>query len=101
MDPQELMRDGEVNHPSVEPSGLTIVREIAPHATLQEDNAWGRSDWGADARGERELWLYAEWVIAERKESNLRSWSLANRDAVSQYRGFSLGVASGKSAGSR
>jgi hypothetical protein len=101
MAPQELMRDGEVNRPSVEPSGLTSAREIAPHATSQEDKAWGRSDWGGDARGERELWRYAEWVIAERKESNLRSWSLENRDAVSQHRGLSSGVASGKSAGSR
>jgi hypothetical protein len=54
------MRDGEVNRPSVEPSGLTSAREIAPHATSQEDKAWGRSDWGADARGGRELWQYAE-----------------------------------------
>jgi hypothetical protein len=52
------MRDGEVNRPSVEPSGLTSARVIAPHATSQEDKAWGRSDWGADARGE--LWHYAE-----------------------------------------
>jgi hypothetical protein len=55
MAPQELMRDGEVNRPSVEPSDLTSGREIAPHATSQEDKAWGRSDWGADARGGREL----------------------------------------------
>jgi hypothetical protein len=95
------MRDGEVNRPSVELSGLTNTREIVPHATSQEDKAWERSDWGADVRGERELWRYAEGVIAERKESNLRSWSLANRDAVSQHRGLSSGVASGKSAGSR
>jgi hypothetical protein len=47
------MRDGEVNRPSVEPSSLTIVREIAPHATSQEDKAWGRSDWG-QTRGEKE-----------------------------------------------
>jgi hypothetical protein len=90
-----------VNHPSVEPSCLTSAREIAPHATSQEDKAWGEKQLGADARGERELWLYAEWVIAERKESNLRSWSLENRDVVSQHRGLSSGVASGKSAGSR
>ena len=55
---------------------------------------------GDDVRGKREIWQYAEWVIAERKESNLRSWSLANRDAVSQHRGLSSGVASGKSVGS-
>ena len=53
MDPQELMRDGEVNHPSVEPSGLTSVRKIVPHATSQEDKVWGRSDWG-QTRGEEE-----------------------------------------------
>ena len=56
---------------------------------------------GVDARGGREIWLYAEWVIAERKESNLFSWSLANRDAVSQHRGLSLEVASGKSVRGR
>ena len=58
MDPQKLMRDGEVNRPSVEPSDMTSVREIAPHATSQEDKAWGRSDWGENARGE--LWKYVE-----------------------------------------
>jgi hypothetical protein len=52
MAPQELMRDGEVNRPSVEPSGLTDAREIAPHATSQEDKAWGRSNWGGTTRGE-------------------------------------------------
>jgi hypothetical protein len=51
MAPQELMRDGEVNCPSVEPLGLTNVREIAPHTTSQEDKVWGRSDWG-QTRGE-------------------------------------------------
>ena len=39
MSPQELMRDGEVNRPSIEPLGLTSAREIAPHATSQEDKA--------------------------------------------------------------
>ena len=39
---------------------------------------------GADAR--RELWNYAE-----RKDCNLRSWSLENGDAVSHHRGLSLG----------
>jgi hypothetical protein len=47
------MRDGEVNCPSVEPSGLTNAREITPHATSQEDKAWGRSHWG-QTRGEEE-----------------------------------------------
>ena len=99
MAPHELMRDGEVNRPSIESLGLTSVREIVPHATSQEDKAWGEKRLGEDARGERELWLYVEWVIAERKESSLRSWSLENGDAVSQHRGLSSGVASGKSAG--
>jgi hypothetical protein len=53
MAPQELMRDGEVNRPSVEPSGLTSAREITTHATSQEDKVWGRSDWG-QTRGEEE-----------------------------------------------
>jgi hypothetical protein len=47
------MRDGEVNHPSIELSSLTNAREIVPHATLQEDKVWGRSDWGK-TRGEEE-----------------------------------------------
>jgi hypothetical protein len=47
------MKDGEVNLPSIEPAGLTSVREIVPHATSQEDKAWGRSDWG-EMRGEKE-----------------------------------------------
>ena len=38
------MRDGMVNRPSVEPSGLIGVRVIVPHATSQEDKAYGRSD---------------------------------------------------------
>jgi hypothetical protein len=42
-----------VNRPSIEPSCLTSAREIAPHATSQEDKAWGRSDWG-QTRGEEE-----------------------------------------------
>ena len=41
-----------MNRPSVEPSDLTSTREIVPHATSQEDKAWGRSDWG-QTRGER------------------------------------------------
>ena len=95
------MRDGEVNRLSIEPSGLINARVITPHTTSQEDKVWGRSDWGADAREGRELWIYAEWVITERGESNLPSWSLANKDAVSQHRGLSSGVASGKFVGSR
>jgi hypothetical protein len=53
------MRDGDVNHPSVEPSGPTGVREIAPHATSQEDKVWGRSDWGR-TRGEEENFGYMQ-----------------------------------------
>jgi hypothetical protein len=71
-----------------------------PHTTLQEDKAWGEKRLGADTMGGRELWQYVEWVIVERKESNLHSWSLEKRDAVSQHRGLISGVASGKSAGS-
>jgi hypothetical protein len=42
-----------VNRPSVEPSGLISARVITPHATSQEDKAWGRSDWGGKKmRGE-------------------------------------------------
>ena len=52
------MRDGEVNHPSIEPSGLISARVIVPHTTLQEDKAWGRSDCGG--RREGELWHYSE-----------------------------------------
>jgi hypothetical protein len=40
-----------VNCPSVEPSDLTSAREIAPHATSQEDKAWGRSDLGGRREG--------------------------------------------------
>jgi hypothetical protein len=36
-------------------------------------------------------------VIVEKGESNPRSRSLANIDAVSQHRGLNSGVASGKS----
>jgi hypothetical protein len=39
--------------------------------------------------------------MAEKKESNLRSRSLANKDSVLQHRGLSSGVASGKSIGNR
>jgi hypothetical protein len=38
-------------------------------------------------------------VIAEKKEINLFSQSLKNKDAVSQHRGLISGVASGKSVG--
>jgi hypothetical protein len=37
---------------------------------------------GGQTRGE--LWHYVEFVIAERKDCNLRSWSLADRETQSQ-----------------
>jgi hypothetical protein len=46
--------------------------------------------------------FYAEWVIAEREDCNLRSWTLEDRKTqVSGRRGLSSGVASGKSSRSR
>jgi hypothetical protein len=39
------MRDGMVNRPSVDSSGLIDVRVIVPHATSREDKAYVRSDW--------------------------------------------------------
>ena len=44
------MRDGEVNRPSIEPSGLTSAREIAPHATSQEEKGMREKREGIDAR---------------------------------------------------
>jgi hypothetical protein len=41
------MRDGMVNRPSVEPSGLIGERVILPHATSRKDKAYG----GSDGRG--------------------------------------------------
>jgi hypothetical protein len=38
------MRDGMVNRSSVDSSGLIGVRVIVPHATSQEDKAYGRID---------------------------------------------------------
>ena len=52
------MRDGEVNCLSIESSGLINARVIVPHATSQEDKAYGRSDGRGQTRGE--LWDYAE-----------------------------------------
>jgi hypothetical protein len=46
-----LMRDGMVNRPSVEPSGLIDARVIVPHATSREDKAYGRSDCGGRREG--------------------------------------------------
>ena len=94
------MRDGEVNHLFVEPLGLISVRVITPHATSQEDKAWGRSDLErADARG-----TLALRRVSDSREEGLQPSLLVTgrqRDAVSKHRGLSSGVASGKSAGSR
>jgi hypothetical protein len=50
-----------VNSPSVEPSGLIDVRVIVPHATSQEDKAYGRSDGrGEDARGTLAVFTQSE-----------------------------------------
>ena len=62
------MRDGMVNRPSVDPSGLIDARVIVPHATSQEDKAWGRSNSkGADARG-----TLALRRVSDRKEEGLQ-----------------------------
>jgi hypothetical protein len=45
------MRDGMVNCPSVEPSGLIATRVIVPHATSREDKAYGGSDFGGRREG--------------------------------------------------
>jgi hypothetical protein len=59
-------------------------------------------DQRADARERRrELWKNTESVIVEKKESNLHSRSLENKDSVSQHRGLNSRVASDKSVGSR
>jgi hypothetical protein len=94
------MRDGEVNRLSVEPSGLISARVIVPHATLEEDKAWGRSDCGGRHDG-RTLALRR---VGDTREEGLQPFLLATgrqRDAISQHRGLSSGVASGKSSGSR
>jgi hypothetical protein len=57
-----------VNRPSVEPSGLTSARVIAPHATSQEDKAWGRSDWG----GRREGRTLAICRVSDSREEGLQ-----------------------------
>ena len=88
-----------VNRPSIEPSGLISAMEIAPHATSQEDKAWGRSNCGGDARG-----TLALRRVSDSREEGLQPLLLVTgrqRDAVSQHRGLSSGVASSKSVGSR
>jgi hypothetical protein len=91
---------GGLNHPSVEPSGLTSAREIVPHTTSQEEKCVREKRKGADAReGGRTLEI-CRVSDSREGESNPRSRSLENRDAVSQHRGLSSGVASGKSIGS-
>jgi hypothetical protein len=89
-----------VNRPSVEPSSLISARVIMPHATSQEDKAYGRSDWGGGTRGE----TLALHRVGDSREEGLQPSLLVNgrqRDTISQHRGLSSGVASGKSAGSR
>ena len=39
-----LMRDGMVNRPSLELSGLIGVRVIVPHTTSRENKAYGKDD---------------------------------------------------------
>jgi hypothetical protein len=71
-----------------------------PHTTSQEDKAYGRSDWrGADARG-----TLALHRVSDSREEGLQPLLLVTgrqRNAVSEHRDLSSGVASGKSAGSR
>jgi hypothetical protein len=87
-----------VNRLSVEPSGLISTRVIAPHATLQKDKAWGRSDCKrVDMRG-----TLALRRVSDSREEGLQPSLLVTgreRDAVSQHRGLNSMVASGKSAG--
>jgi hypothetical protein len=76
-----------VNCLSIEPSGLISARVIVPHATSQEDKAWGRSDSkGADARGtlalcrvsdSREEGLQPSLLVTGKTErrSLIASWS--------------------------
>jgi hypothetical protein len=86
MAPQEFMRDGDVNHPSIEPSDLTSAREIVPHTTSEEDKEWGRSDLGgrregrtlvicrvSDSREEGES--PSLLVTGKRRHSLIASWS--------------------------
>jgi hypothetical protein len=77
------------------------ARVIVPHATSREDKAYGWNDCGGGREGNSGN-FYAEWVIAEREDCNLRSWTLEDRKTqVSGRRGLSSGVASGKSSRSR
>ena len=57
-----------VNHLSIEPSGLTRRGVIAPHATSQEDKAWGGSDW----RGRREGRTLAIRRVSDSREEGLQ-----------------------------
>ena len=72
-----------------------------PHATLPErKKEEGVCDHG-QTRGRENSGKICRVSDSGKKESNLHSRSLADRDTVSQYRGLSSGVASGKSVGSR
>jgi hypothetical protein len=91
-----------VNRPSIEPSGLIGMRVIVPHATSREDKAYGRSDGRGQTRGE--LWQFFLHRVSDSREEGLQPSLLVTgrrRDAVSEHRGLSSGVASGKSVGSR
>jgi hypothetical protein len=65
-----------------------------PHATSQEDKVYGRSDRGGTLALRR---------VGDSREEGLQPSLLVTgrqRDTVSQHRGLSSGVASGKSTGS-
>jgi hypothetical protein len=67
------MRDGRVNRPSIEPSGLISARKIAPHTTSREDKAYGRGD--RERRGGQtrvELWQFFLRRVSDSKEEGLQ-----------------------------
>jgi hypothetical protein len=47
------MRDEGVNRPSVEPSGLTSVREITPRTTSQEEKGMREKQEGGRCEGRK------------------------------------------------
>jgi hypothetical protein len=66
------MRDGGggggVNCPSIEPSGLTSVREIMPHTTSQEEKGMReKREEGADAR-ERGRGTLEKYRVSDSRE---------------------------------
>jgi hypothetical protein len=58
----------EVNLPSIEPLDLISERVIAPHATSQEDKAWGR----IDCRDRREGRTLAICRVSDSREEGLQ-----------------------------